>query len=256
MISKISFPAMRRHSLSGALVLVAAVGACAPSKGPGQINDPYEAQNRENHAFNVALDSHLVKPASKVYGHVLPAPARQGVSNFAANLSLPGYVLNDLLQAKIAAAGQNTLRFAFNTVFGIGGVFDPAGGMGLHAKKADFGETLYTWGAPEGAYLEVPFIGPSTERALAGMAVDTIAHPVNAILPKSLRGYPTAVELASHLGDRYKYNDLIDSVLHGSADSYAQERLIYLEKRHHNLGIKSDAAATFDPYGDPYANSN
>lgn len=249
------FPAPRR-SLFAVVLAALTLAACAPSKGPGVINDPYEAQNRKNHAFNVALDSDLVRPASKVYGHVLPAPVRTGVGNFASNLSLPGYVVNDLLQAKIGAAGQNTLRFAFNTVFGIGGIFDPAGGLGLHAARTDFGTTLYVWGVREGAYLEVPFVGPTTERDFAGIIVDTVADPVTLMLPKGqgLRSYPPAVELASHLGDRYKYNDIINSILHDSADSYAQERLIYLEKRHHDLGIKTPAAS-FDPYEDPYAST-
>ncbi|WP_127902073.1 MlaA family lipoprotein [Solirhodobacter olei] len=255
MFSKISFPAPRRQALLAAVLLATGLAGCAPAVAPGKINDPYEAQNRENHAFNIKFDSHVLKPASQAYGHALPGPVRQGVSNLAGNLALPSYVANDLLQAKFAAAGQNTLRFAFNTIFGLGGLLNPAGALGLPAASNDFGETLYVWGAPEGAYLEVPFLGPSTQRDLAGTVVDTLADPVNSILPQNLRGYPTAVDLASKLGTRYRYNDMINSILYGSADSYAQERLIYLEKRHHDIGMPSPTT-NFDPYEDPYANSN
>lgn len=251
--AKFPFPAAgTRLGRPAALLLLAALAGCAPSKGPGVINDPYEAQNRANHETNVALDSHLIRPASQVYGKILPPPVRAGVSNFAGNLSLPGYVMNDLLQAKIADAGQNTLRFAFNTIFGIGGIFDPAGALGVHAKRNDFGETLAVWGVREGAYLEVVALGPTTERDLAGTVVDTIVDPVNALLPKAVRGYPTVFSLSSALNSRYKYNDMVNSILHDSADSYAQERLIYLEKRHYDLGEPAPAAV--DPYEDPYAN--
>lgn len=253
MFSKISFPSAAPQLRLVGILAVAGLAACTPKTGPGQFNDPYEAQNRRAHNFNVQLDSAVIKPASQVYGHVVPSPVRAGVSNFASNLSVPRYILNDLLQAKLGAAGQNTLRFAFNTIFGIGGIFDPAGALGLPAASNDFGETLYVWGAREGAYLDVPFLGPSTERDLAGTVVDAITDPVSAALPADANGYPLAVRLTARLGDRYKYNDLIDSILHQSADSYAQQRLIYLEKRHHDLGIKS-TAAPIDPYEDPYAN--
>ncbi len=252
MTSRLFSPAAGRRLLPAALLAAAALSACAPSKGPGVINDPYEKQNRENHAVNVALDTHLIKPASQAYGHVLPDPVRTGVSNFAGNLSLPSYVMNDLLQAKVGDAAQNTLRFAFNTVFGLGGIFDPAGALGLHAKSTDFGATLATWGVREGAYLEVVVLGPTTERDLAGTVVDAVTNPVMFLLPNVPRGYPIGVKVGSALGNRYKYNDLVDSVLHDSADSYAQGRLIYLEKRHYELGQKPPAAN--DPYEDPYAN--
>lgn len=253
MTPKISFRLGRGRGLLFAALGAAALGGCTPAKGPGQINDPFEAQNRENHAFNLALDSDVLKPASQAYGHVLPAPLRAGVSNFAQNLALPSYVLNDLLQAKIGAAAQNTLRFAFNTIFGIGGIFNPAGALGVPVARNDFGETLYVWGVREGAYLEVPFIGPSTERDMAGKVVDLATDPLSYALPSNLRNYPLAFDLADKLNDRYKYNDLINSLLHGSADSYAQERLIYLEKRHHDLGMPEQTKVN-NPYEDPYGN--
>ena len=255
MIHNISFPApaIRARSVSRLLVAVVLVGTVASCAAPNgqQFNDPYEAQNRENHAANIALDKALVRPASQAYGAVLPAPVRSGIGNFASNLSLPSYVLNDLLQLKVADAGANTLRFAFNTIFGIGGIFDPAGALGLHEKHNDFGETLYVWGVREGAYVEAPLLGPTTERDLAGKVVDVLADPVGLAVPSRLRYLPTGVEIASKLGERYKFTGTFDSILHDSADSYAQERLLFLEKRHYDLGQKSPSA-TYDPYEDPY----
>lgn len=246
-----------RRRLRTAVVAVAAVAslaACTAKTGTGQFNDPYEAQNRENHKFNVAFDSTVLKPASQAYGTAVPSPVRRGVTNFANNLSLPSYVLNDLLQARIYDAADNTLRFAFNTIFGLGGIFDPAGAMGLHAKSNDFGHTLYAWGVREGAYLEVPFLGPSTERALAGKVVDAVTNPSRLLVPQSARNVGYGATVGSLLDFRYRFNDTVDSILHGSADSYGQQRLIYLEQRHYALGIQSDASMS-NPYEDPYASS-
>jgi phospholipid-binding lipoprotein MlaA len=69
---------------------------------------------------------------------VIPRPVRRGVSNFASNLSQPGYVLNNLLQFRIDDAAKNTLRFAINSTIGIGGLFDPATAMGLPTPRNGF----------------------------------------------------------------------------------------------------------------------
>ena len=107
----------------------------------------------------------------------------RGIANFAANLDAPGDVLNSLLQGRPAPAAQNTLRFAVNTIFGIGGLFDTATALGLPADPTDFGETLHVWGVGEGNYTEVPFLGPKTERDLVGTVVDIAANPVSLLLP-------------------------------------------------------------------------
>ncbi len=257
MTANIPFPALgltrlRRGPIVVALLLASVVAGCAAPNGKSRFNDPYEKQNRENHAANIALDKSVIRPVSQVYGKAMPGPLRRGVTNLSNNFALPSYVINDLLQAKIYAAADNSLRFAVNTIFGIGGIFDPAGAMGLTAKRNDFGETLFVWGAPEGAYLELPVLGPSTERDVAGKVVDAVADPLRFVLPRDLRRLPLTTEVASKLNDRYRFSGTVDSLLYGSADSYAQMRLLYLEKRHFEIGQKS-ASANYNPYEDPYA---
>lgn len=237
------------------VMMLAALAACGPAPIAQGINDPYEARNRAIHDFNRGLDRRLVRPAADAYA-ILPEPVERGVSNFASNLDAPGDVLNNLLQGRVGPAAQNTLRFAVNTVFGIGGVFDTATALGLPAKPTDFGETLHVWGVGEGRYAEVPFMGPKTERDLLGTAVDIATNPVRAILPTPERNYVTAAQVASSLGDRARYSETVDSILYESADSYAQARLLYLQNRRFALGQatgQSSDEGFVDPYEDPYA---
>ena len=237
--------------LGGALLLT----ACAPAPVAQGINDPFEAQNRKFHAFNRGLDRALVRPAADAYS-ILPEPVERGVANFATNLDAPGDVVNNLLQGRVAPAAQNTLRFAVNTIFGIGGLFDTATALGLPAAPTDFGETLHVWGVGEGNYTEVPFLGPKTERDLVGTIVDIAANPVRLALPNPESGYATVASVASSLGDRARYSETVDSILYESADSYAQTRLLYLQNRRFALGQTADDAsgdAFVDPYEDPYA---
>jgi phospholipid-binding lipoprotein MlaA len=159
-----------------ALVAVATLGACtAPGDGvtPADgIFDPYEDHNRRAHAFNRGLDKALVRPASRGYSALLPDEAETVVGNFARNFSQPSVMVNGLLQGDLETVGISFSRFFVNTVFGFGGLIDVATAFEFEEPDADFGQTLYVWGVREGAYLELPILGPATERDAFGRLVD------------------------------------------------------------------------------------
>ncbi|MCB1366286.1 MAG: VacJ family lipoprotein [Rhodobacteraceae bacterium] len=231
------------------LALVALVSACSNAPQMSTINDPHEAMNRRTHDLNKSLDRNILKPLSSGYGKVTAGPVSTGISNFASNLSLPGKVVNDLLQLDVADAFQNTARFVMNSTIGLAGLLDVATQNGLDEQYTDFGETLHVWGFHEGSYLELPVLGPSTERDAAGVIVDFVMDPLNFVVPSPERYWGTAAKLLNKVGDRGRYSDLVDSVLYDSEDSYAQSRLLYLQSRRHDLyGQLND-----DDLEDPYA---
>lgn len=239
-------------TLRGVVLLsMLVLSACAAQQPGGEFNDPYEATNRQVHKLNRELDRVILQPTSDVYGIVVPDPVKVTVSNFAANAGLPGSVINNVLQADVEGAATNTLRFLLNTTIGIGGLFDPAGAIGLEAQDSDFGETLYVWGVEEGPLVELPVIGPNTSRHAFGKAVDFFLDPVNNVFTSPETYYVTGSRVASGLGTRYRFAETIESVLYESADSYAQSRLIYLQNRRFELGSEGEDAY-FDPYEDPY----
>lgn len=253
-----------RHGLG--LTALFALVACGPAPTPASINDPYEAANRRVHAVNRGLDRVILRPASKAYS-ILPQPVERGVTNFAANLDAPGDVLNNLLQGRVAPAAQNTLRFATNTVFGIGGLFDVASALGVPAAETDFGTTLHVWGVGEGSYVELPALGPSTTRDAVGTAVDFLSNPMRLVLVHPATEVATAAKVGSVVGERARFGDSFDAILYESADSYAQLRLFYLQNRRFELGqgdaggadatsAPTDATQAqddfLDPYEDPY----
>ena len=208
--------------------------------------DPFEARNRDNHDLNKKIDTALVKPAGNGYVSFVPKPVQKGVSNFSANLAMPSLVVNNLLQGRLGKAGKNTLRFALNTTVGLGGLVDAAGEFKLHEEDTDFGETLHVWGFKEGAYVELPLLGPSTERDAVGKVVDLFTNPLSYVLPSPEKYIGTGASVASRLGDRGTYAETLDSVLYDSADSYAQARAIYIQNRRFELGQEATEADPFE----------
>jgi phospholipid-binding lipoprotein MlaA len=197
---------------------------------------------------------------SRGYGGAVPEPVRQGVDNFASNLSQPSNVVNNLLQVRIGQAAQNTLRFVINSTVGIGGLFDPATALGVEARPTDFGETLHVWGVPEGDFAMLPVFGPSTTRDTVGFVVDIALDPLRYAVPSADRRYVTGLEVMDRFGDRYERRDTVASILYESADSYTQLRSLYLQNRRFELGgstLSFETAAggdtQADPYLDPYA---
>ena len=234
-----------------ALAFTLLAGCAAPPTASG-INDPYEAENRKVHAFNKSVDKALFSGGNKK--DAIPEPVLRTVSNFGGNLGLPGKIVNSVLQGRPEPALHNSFRFLINSTLGVAGLFDPAGSsFGLPESDTDFGETLHVWGASEGPYLELPILGPSTERDLAGRVVDAFIDPLGFVLEGDKATIATAAKIGSKVSDRLRFGDTVDSILHESADSYAQTRLLYLQNRRFELGmqVENDEDA-YDPYADPY----
>jgi len=235
--------------IGAALVVCALLSACA-APPPVPLNDPYEVQNRRVHTFNKTFDTALLRPVSGVFGAGGGGVVSESLSNAAGNLRLPRAVANTLLQARFADAVHNTARFSINSTIGLLGLIDVAGAMGLDERPADFGQTLHAWGVGEGVYMELPLIGPTTERDTVGIIVDVLIDPVGIVLPAPESYYARGVNVVSKVGDRARFRDTIDSILYESADSYAQTRLLYLQNRRFQLGQETSDEEFFDPYAD------
>ncbi len=158
---------LRRALVLGAVALLAGCAIAKPRN-----DDPLEKYNRKVYAFNDSIDKAVIRPVAVGYRKVTNPPVRRSIGDFFTNLRMPVTVANDLLQARPKLALQNTGRFLVNLTLGIGGLFDPASSLGLPLESNDFGVTLARWGLPEGDYLLLPFLGPSTVRDVWQIPVD------------------------------------------------------------------------------------
>lgn len=165
-----------RPALAAALLAaLAATSGCAANGNSVRTapeTDPWEPTNRSIYAINDTVDRYTLKPIARGYRTVVPSVVRTGVSNFSNNLSTPASAFNNLLQGKPIRSLSDVTRFVINTTIGIGGLFDPAAAGGLERYNEDFGQTLAVWGVPDGPFVVLPIVGPSTLR-------DAVAFPVN-----------------------------------------------------------------------------
>jgi len=235
-----------------AFFAAALAGGCSADRDGDGIHDPYEPMNRKVHAFNRAVDSRVVKPLSSGVsgkdGKGIGSHVVEAAGNFGSNLALPGTAVNHLLQGKPAPAVRTTFRFLVNSTLGFAGLLDPAGkDFALPEEDTDFGQTLAAWGVGEGAYLELPLIGPSTERDAVGRVVDLVIDPMRGWLNRDQYLIGMGARAASKAGERGRFSDSVDSILYESADSYAQTRLIWLQHRRHELGEEGE---NIDPYAE------
>ena len=140
---------------------------------PPKTEDPWQSFNRKTFAFNEKVDKAVVRPVAVGYRKITTETMRKLIGNFYSNIELPVSIVNDLLQVRPAGAAQNTGRFAVNTTIGLLGFFDPASELGLTLDKTDFGVTLARWGVPDGPYMVLPLLGPTTVRNIWAWPVDS-----------------------------------------------------------------------------------
>jgi len=246
---------MQRPVLTAALlVMMSLVSACATQtveqRASGEIFDPYERTNRAVHGVNKVIDRAIFRPASTGYVTIFPPSVVTSFTHFSQYLSLPGDIVNALLQGDLRTAGNATMRFLINTtVIGLG---DPATDFEIPPVDTDFGETLHVWGFKPGAYIELPLLGPSNTRDAVGIVVDLFTNPISMASNPPIDNLGLYAEVLERMDSRGNFSDTVDSILHESADSYAQSRIIFTQNRRFELeGDNPDAY--LDPYDDPYA---
>lgn len=200
---------------------------------PTDPTDPFEATNRRILDLNFQMDDALFKPVAKGYRAVLGPWPRARIRNVLRNINEPAVVANRLLQGRPIEAGTSLMRFVINSTMGLGGMFDLAPVGGPPAQVADLGQTLAVWGLPDGPYLMLPFVGPSTPRELAGLVGNGFLNPVTYTVPI---GANLGRGAGEGLDERERNIETIEEVRSGSLDVYARLRSLWRQNRDAELG--------------------
>lgn len=245
-----------RRGLCLLLLAVSGLGGCATTSPAGtpvataspaaSTADPWENWNRKVYAFNDAIDVAVLKPVAETYRKVLPELVRTGIGNVFGNISDVWSAVNNLLQGKVQYSLEMGMRVATNTLFGLGGLLDPASEMGLKRRYEDFGQTLGHWGVGAGPYVVLPLLGPSTLRDTSALLLDRQASAASLTTNSNASLSITTLEVVQLRAGLLATTQMIDDV---ALDKYTFVREAYLARRLDAVldGAAAPAADTSDP---------
>jgi phospholipid-binding lipoprotein MlaA len=208
-----------------ALALAALVAGCAaaPSR-----DDPFEPMNRASYRVHEVVDGYVVKPVAQAYVDYTPKLVQRGVRNFFGNIDDFFSFINDVLQNKPDKAGNDLGRVITNTGFGLLGIIDIASEAGIPKGNEDFGQTFGYWGIPQGPYLFIPVLGPTTVRDGTGWIIRAYATPIGYIPDVSTRNILWGIGFIDARAAALQSESLLDQA---SLDRYTFIRRAYLQRR-------------------------
>ena len=205
--------------------------------------DPLKNLNKKTHNLNHTLDLQLASPVARLYKEVTPDYIEIGITNFSGNFEDLSIALNNVLQGKVNDGFSDLIRFTINSTIGMGGFVDVASNLGFDKHDEDFGQTLAVWGVPDGPYLVLPGLGPSTMRDTLAMIPDAFLTPLWLIDHDRTAYSLTAIDLVD---TRARYLGL-ESVVIG--DEYLFFRDAYLQSREYDI-LDGQVDDEFDEFDD------
>lgn len=228
---------------SGCATVPAPGGATASAPVAGNPIDPWESWNRKVFAFNETIDEAVFRPVAQAYRDWVPQLVRTGVGNFFGNIGDVWSTANHFLQGKVGTGMEMGMRVLTNTLFGLGGLLDPATEMRLPRRSEDFGQTLGAWGLSAGPYIVLPLLGPSSLRDTAGLPLDSYAGSPSVYIDVNTY-WTTALRLVDTRAELLATTRFLSDV---SLDKYSFMRDAYLARR---LDLVWDGAPPLEKFDD------
>ncbi len=242
----------------------AAADATSPSadivvtaRGDWEAPDPLAGINATAFDATQAVDRALIGPLSMAYKKKVPGPIRDGIHNFLYNLREPVVFVNYVLQHKIGKAAETVGRFVVNTTIGAIGLFDIARRkpFRLPRRSNGFANTLGFYGVPNGAFLYLPLVGPTTIRDLFGGAIDRLVMPIALGQGVTDPRFAIPAGALGALDHRAEFDETYKAIDTAPGDRYGNARDFYLQRRQaeidrlHGRGKADSGGMTEAPSG-------
>jgi phospholipid-binding lipoprotein MlaA len=232
------------------IAAVVVLSGCASLQGDDfAVYDENERFNRGSYNISDGVDRNFLVPVARGYQKVIPDFVEQRISNVFANLRTLASSANGFLQGRPGSGGEDLGRFVVNSTIGLGGLFDPAGDVGLRYQEEDFGQTLAVWGWRKSRFIYIPFLGPSTLRDLPSTVI-------RGYIPRLIIGsdYPWAASVLDLVNSRARLLSTTDMRDTSALDPYTFTRDAYVQRRKYLIYDGDppieDLFDEFDDFGD------
>ena len=192
------------------------------------ISDPLEFINRPINDFNMITDTVFIEPIVNFYRFLTPNQARMHITNFYNNLNTPITLINDIFQLKFEAAHKAFWRFFINSIWGFGGIADVASEVGIDNHVNSFDQTLGCFMVPDGPFMILPILGPTTARGVAGKAADWHLDILNSYIGNKWSKKTKYLKL---LNSRSEKHDIIQTIKYKSIDPYSTLKSLYIQSK-------------------------
>lgn len=211
------------------------LSGCATTSNYANSDTALEKYNRAMFSFNNKMDKYVIRPVAKGYRAITTQGMRKHVSNVFNNIEEPVSALNHILQGEFASSGKNLSRFVMNTTLGVAGIFDVATSLGVERDKTGFDETMSSWCIPDGPYIILPIVGPSTPRAALGFVADAYSSPSYWAASESgdddAKGIYYGAAGLKYLNLMAQNVNILESLEEGSVDYYEAIKSTYMQSR-------------------------
>jgi phospholipid-binding lipoprotein MlaA len=216
----------------GVCTVAALAAGCATTSEYRNPNDPWEPFNRVVFQFNEDFDTAFLKPIAKGYQAITPAPVDRGITHFFENLADVRNTVNNALQFKMARAATSVGRIVVNSTVGVLGFMDVASNMNLPKYNEDFGQTLGAWGLPQGPFVVLPLLGPSTGRDTVGLVGDWYTDPLTYVNDGGVAWGAKALRVIDRRADLLAASKVLEQA---ALDPYSFVRDAYLQRRRSDI---------------------
>lgn len=201
----------------------------AALNGRCQVYDPYEAFNRKVFIFNGVLDTFILRPITKIYGHSTNDYTKQRVGSFVGNIEEPLTFVNYTMQGNKDKGFKSFWRFMINSTIGIGGLFDVASHFDVKAEPQTFGNTLGSYGVGAGPYILLPIFGGTNGRGVTdSLVTNSLFNPLKYPLHSSFK---RVVTVSKTIHKRDEIMPFTDFVTNNSPDPYIAIRDAILQQQ-------------------------
>ena len=201
----------------------------AALSGRCQVYDPYEAFNRKVFIFNGVLDTFILRPIAKVYGHATNDYTKQRIGSFADNIEEPLSFVNYAVQGNKDKGFRSFWRFMINSTIGIGGLFDVASHFDVKAEPQTFGNTLGHYGVGAGPYIVLPIFGGTNGRGVTdSLITNSLLNPIKHPMHSSFKNIVTVAKTVHKRDELMPFTDFVSK---NSTDPYIAIRDAILQQQ-------------------------